>query len=172
MQSHVFNATPEWPGILFIKLLENMTLNNKVVTLWLQGCLIYHHKPFRCWINTLRPRQHDRHFTDDFFKCVLLKGNVWISIKVSVKFVPKVKLNHIPALDQIMAWHHPGDKPLSKAMMVRLPMHIWVTRPQWVDWRKNVFASVKFIKVRKHEMFWSCHINLSVFQGDLANTSA
>ena len=34
---------------------------------------------------------------------------------------------------QIMAWRRPGDKPLSKAMMVNLPTHICVTRPQWVN---------------------------------------
>ena len=32
-----------------------------------------------------------------------------------------------------MAWHRPGNKPLSKAMMVRLPTHICVTRPQRVS---------------------------------------
>ena len=33
-----------------------------------------------------------------------------------------------------MAWCRPGDKPLSKPMMVRLPKHICVTRPQWVKY--------------------------------------
>ena len=32
-----------------------------------------------------------------------------------------------------MAWRRPGDKPLSEPMMVSLPMHICVTRPQWVN---------------------------------------
>ena len=32
-----------------------------------------------------------------------------------------------------MAWHHPGDKPLSEPMVVRLLTHICVTRPQWVN---------------------------------------
>ena len=32
-----------------------------------------------------------------------------------------------------MAWRRPGDKPLSEPMMVRLPTHICVTRPQWVN---------------------------------------
>ena len=32
-----------------------------------------------------------------------------------------------------MTWHWPGDKPLSKPMMVRLLTHICVTRPQWVN---------------------------------------
>ena len=32
-----------------------------------------------------------------------------------------------------MAWRRLGDKPLSEAMMVSLPTHIYVTRPQWVN---------------------------------------
>ena len=50
----------------------------------------------------------------------------------SLKFVPKVRITNIPALVQIMALPQQGDKPLSEPMMVRLPMHIYVTRPQWV----------------------------------------
>ena len=66
------------------------------------------------WVNTLRPRQNGRHFTDDIF----LNENIWISIKISLKFVPKGPINNIPALVQIMAWRRPGDKPLSEPMMV------------------------------------------------------
>ena len=51
----------------------------------------------------------------------------------SLKFVPKGSINNIPALVQIMAWYRWGDKPLSEPMMVRLPTHICVTRPQWVN---------------------------------------
>ena len=32
-----------------------------------------------------------------------------------------------------MAWRHSGDKPLSEPMMVSLPTHICVIRPQWVN---------------------------------------
>ena len=32
-----------------------------------------------------------------------------------------------------MAWCRPGNKPLSEPVMVRLPMHICVTRPQWAN---------------------------------------
>ena len=39
-------------------------------------------------INTLRPRQNGRHFPDDIFKCIFLNENEWISIKLSLKFVP------------------------------------------------------------------------------------
>ena len=31
--------------------------------------------------------------------------NAWISIKISLKFVPKGPIDNIPALVQIMAWH-------------------------------------------------------------------
>ena len=82
--------------------------------------------------NTLRPRQNGRHFADDIFKCIFLNENVWISIKISLKFVPKGPIYNIPALVQIMAWPRPGDKPLSEPMMVNLLMHICVSRPQWV----------------------------------------
>ena len=60
-----------------------------------------------------------------------LNENVWISIKISLKFVPKGQINNIPSLDQIMAWRRPGDKPLSEPMMVSLLTHMCVTRPQW-----------------------------------------
>ena len=82
--------------------------------------------------NTLRPRQNGRHFADDIFKCIFLNEYVWISIKISLKFVPKVRINNIPELVQIVAWRRPGDKPLSESMLVRLPTHICITRPQWV----------------------------------------
>ena len=87
-------------------------------------------------INTLRPRQNGRHFPDDIFKCIFFNENVWIAIKISLKFVPKGPINNIPALVQIMAWRRPDDKPLSEPMMVSLPTHICVTRPQCVkDWK-------------------------------------
>ena len=52
----------------------------------------------------------------------LIGSDVSILIKISHKFVPKVGINNIPALVQIMAWHRPGDKPLSEPMMVSLLM--------------------------------------------------
>ena len=72
----------------------------------------------------MRPRQNGRHFPDDIFKCIFLNENVWILIKISVKFVPWGPINDIPALVQIMAWRLPGDKPLSEPMLVSLLMHM------------------------------------------------
>ena len=73
---------------------------------------------FRWSLNTLRPRQNGHHFTDDTFKRILLNENVRISIKISLKFVPKGPINNNPSLVQIMAWRQSGDKPLSEPMMV------------------------------------------------------
>ena len=81
--------------------------------------------------NTLRPRQNGRHFPDDISKWIFLNENVWISIKISLKFVPRGPINNIPSMVQIMAWCR-GDKSLSELMMVSLLTHICVTRPQWV----------------------------------------
>ena len=98
--------------------------------LLIQDFLCYH---ARIWLNTLRPRQNGRHFPDDIFKCILFNENVWISLKISLKFAPQGPINNIPALVQIMAWRRPDDKPLSGPMMVKSPTHICVTRPQWVN---------------------------------------
>ena len=64
--------------------------------------------------------RHIRHFPDDILKCIILHENIWISITISQNVVPKCPINNIPALVRIMAWHRPGDKPLSESIMSRL----------------------------------------------------
>ena len=71
------------------------------------------------WLNTLRQRQNGRHFPDDILKCLFLNENILMVIKISLKFVPKVPINGIPALVQIMAWHRIGNKPLSEPKMTQ-----------------------------------------------------
>ena len=83
-------------------------------------------------INTLRPRQNGRHLPD-ISKCIFLNENIGITIDIWLKFVPKGSINNIPALVQIMAWCHPGAKPLSEPMMIISLMHICVIRPQWIN---------------------------------------
>ena len=81
----------------------------------------------------LRLTHWGRHFVEDAFKRIFSNENVRISIKISLKFIPKSPVNNIPALVQIRASRQTGDRPLSKPMMVRLPMHICITWPQWVN---------------------------------------
>ena len=99
------------------------------------------------YVNSLRPRPNRRHFADDIFKCIFENENQWISPRISLKFVPKVRINNIPALVQIMAWRRPGDKPLSEPVTVSSLTHICVTRPQWVNrsyWVHPIYWPILF----------------------------
>ena len=96
-------------------------------------------------LKTLRPRQDRHHFPYDIFNCIFLNQNVWISIKISLNFVPKCRINNIQALVQIMAWPRPDHKPLSEPMMIDLLMHICVSWSQWVKtlqwWHRTIITS-------------------------------
>ena len=100
-------------------------------------------------LNTLGPRQNGRHFADDIFKCIFLNENVWISLKIALKFVPRVRINNIPTLVQIMAWRRSGDKPLCESILVSLPTHICVTRPQWVNGEIPVNAHIPYTTLHR-----------------------
>ena len=93
-------------------------------------------------INTLRPRQDGRFFADDVLKCIFLNENVLILLKIPQKFVPKGPINNIPALVQIMAWHRPGDKPLSELMLVFVPTHIYMRHLASMSWKGNTLVYI------------------------------
>ena len=65
-------------------------------------------------LNTLKPRQNGRHFPDDIFKRIFFNENIRISIKISLKFVPKGPNNNIPAIGlaptrrQDIIWNNDG----------------------------------------------------------------
>ena len=44
-----------------------------------------------------RPRPNVHHFADNIFKSIFLNENVWILLAISLKFVPKVLFDNIPA---------------------------------------------------------------------------
>ena len=111
-------------NMLSITRTDRVNPNNCVYDLGLLWCgtggfYLYHPGS----LNTLRPRQNRQHFADDTFKRNFLNENVWISINISLKFVPKVPINNILALVQIKAWRRPGDKPLSEPMLKWLPKY-------------------------------------------------
>ena len=90
--------------------------------------------------NTLRPRQHGRHFPDDIFKWIFFYENVTISINTSLKLVPNDPINNIPAfLVQTMACRLSGAKPLSEPKMLSSLTHICVT---WAQWVKSLSATI------------------------------
>ena len=93
-------------------------------------------------LNTLRLRQKGRHFPDVIFKCIFLNDDVWILIKISLKFVPKGPINNVPALVQIMAWRRPGIKLLSEPVFVSLLTHICITQPQQSGTKPNLVVKI------------------------------
>ena len=103
----------------------------------------------------LKPRQNCGLFAEDIFKCIFLKGNVWISIKYLLKSVPRGYINSISALIQIMAFRRPGDKPLLEPMMVSLLTHISVTRtqfepkphPTWEDLKDCICSQMERLRI-------------------------
>ena len=83
-------------------------------------------------INSLRPRQMDAISQTPFSNAFSWMKMFEFRLKFHWSFFPRVQLNNIPAMVQIMAWRRPDDKPLYEPMMVNLPTHICVARPQWV----------------------------------------
>ena len=68
-------------------------------------------------INSSPPGQNGRHFADDIFKCIFMNEKFCISIKISLKFVPKGQIDNKSALVQVMAWRQTGDKPLPEPIL-------------------------------------------------------
>ena len=123
------------------------------------------------WGQTKQTPFRRRHFQMHF-----LNENVWIPIPISSKFIPMGAVNKVPALVQIMAWHRPGDKPLSKPMMVSLLTHICVTRPQWVEWHSHVntqsrrFETLRDLRIKTFYLIfnWTPHFSHSIIVGQPA----
>ena len=63
--------------------------------------------------------ENGRRYADDIFRCIFMNEKFCILIKISLKFFPKVPINNIPALVQIMIWHRQGNKPLSEPVMTK-----------------------------------------------------
>ena len=56
---------------------------------------------------------------DDNFKCMSLNENYRIPILVSLKFIPRSRIDNMPALVQVMAWHWTGNKLLPELMLTQ-----------------------------------------------------
>ena len=73
--------------------------------------ICWHHDHSRLWLPAASISSDDSHtdaetkllhFADAISKCIFLDDSIWISLKISLKFVPKHRINKIPALVQIM----------------------------------------------------------------------
>ena len=96
-------------------------------------------------INTSRLGQNGLYFTDDIYKCIFLNENVWIVIKILLKFVPKCPINNTMyystgsdnglalSRQQTIIWSNDG-----------LFTDIW---PQWVNSSGFVHVTMKQVAV-------------------------
>ena len=124
-------------------------------------------------LNTLRPRQNGPHFADYIFKCIILNENVWISIKISLKFAPKGPINNIPSLATSQATSHYLNQWWLDCWRIYASLGLnELTHWGWDEMDNisqmtfsNVFSSVKMF-----ELWWKFHWSLflrvqsSVFQ--------
>ena len=117
-------------------------------------------------INTLRLRQNRRHFADDIFKCILLNENVWIPNKISLKFVPKGRINNIPSLVQIMAWRRPSLNELTlipACMNNYIHYNVWDEMLWSAGWNYFTILKLKWCscwslwidKYFHHTLYWT-----------------
>ena len=62
----------------------------------------------------------------DIFNRIFVNENIGISIKISLKFVPKVPSRNKPPLVQVMAWRRTGDKTLPELMLTQFnDAYVW-----------------------------------------------
>ena len=116
---------------IYIDVFSQTYLAHERLTIDDVKCKWYVYIPAKDWtVSILTLRQNGRHFADDILKRIFLNENRRISIKISLKFIPKGPISNIPALVQIMAWCWAGDKPLSEPMATLLT-DTCVPRPQW-----------------------------------------
>ena len=59
-----------------------------------------------------------------------------------------------------MAWCRPSDKPLSEAMVVRLPTHICVARPQWV--KIYIFVHINYQAIFARSSYLNVMDNMAI----------
>ena len=90
-----------------------------------------HHKA--SMVNSSSSGQNGRHFADDIFKWYLMNEKFYISMRISLKFVPEGPNDNKSTLVQVMAWCQTGDKSL--------PEPICHTRGRWVKKNKSIILS-------------------------------
>ena len=95
LSEYTLHYTLEWPvGKPLNFREENQQLKSGLFS-FISGlphkCLLH---LFTLYVKTIRPRQDGRHFTGDTFKCILLNENVRKLIKISLKCVPKFRINN------------------------------------------------------------------------------
>ena len=69
--------------------------------------------------NSSPPGQNGRHFRRRHFQMRFHEWKKCISIRISLKFVPRGSIDNMWTLVQVMAWRRIGDKPLPESMPIQ-----------------------------------------------------
>ena len=85
------------------------------------------------YLNALRPRQDDCNFANNNLKWILLMKIYEFLLIFRWSLILRVQLTIFQHFGQVVAWHWPGNKPLSKCVLFSLLTHIRVTLAQWVN---------------------------------------
>ena len=99
-------------------------------------------------LNSSPPRQFGGKIADDIFKCIFVNENDWISIKISLKFIPKSPIDNKSVLDQVMAWRRQAPSHYLNQCWPSFLTHICGTRGRWV---KSWWPA----KTMQHHRTWS-----------------
>ena len=93
-------------------------------------------------VNSSSPGQTARHFADDIFKCFFLNENVYISIYISLKFVPDVKLIIFQYWFRLWLGADQATSHYLSQWWPSLVTRICVTRPQCYgrDWFRVIYG--------------------------------
>ena len=74
---------------------------------------------FLILVNWSPPGQNGGNLADYIFKCIFINEKFYISIQISLKFVPRAPIDNKPALVEVMAWRRTGDKSLLEPMLTQ-----------------------------------------------------
>ena len=94
------------------------------------------------FVNTLGPRQNDRHFPDDIFNCILLKENICLKFQIKCSKLYNLQYSSI-GLDNGLA---PTRRQAIIWTIYRLPTHVCVTRPEWVNQIIKISICTQWVK--------------------------
>ena len=90
--------------------------------------------PMLTYLNSSPPGQNGRHYGRRHFQRHFHEWKLYISIRISLKFVPKGPIDNKSALVRVMAWRRTGDKPLPEPMLTQFTdAYMRGTRGRWVN---------------------------------------
>ena len=133
---------------------------------WLRSLLPYDVTRAQ-WVKSLRLRQNGRHFLDDIFKCIFLNENVWIVPKISLNFIPEVRINNIQAFSN------------NGLALTRWQAIIWTNDGWFTDTCMCHSASMSYWPLGEQDVIWKCsfqscftdwYLHMYLGQGHQMNT--